>query len=192
MLAQQTTAGNEVIMNYQQVLNFWFEEIDQTQWWIKDAVFDNTISSKFLAMHQAANRGELYHWRVMPEGRLAEIIVLDQFSRNIFRDTPKAFASDALALILAQEAIGLGVDAKLPNIKRSFMYLPFMHSESLVIHNEAVNLYQQLGNESSLAFELKHRDIIEKFGRYPHRNAILNRQSSQVELEFLRQPNSSF
>lgn len=179
-------------MNYQTVLNFWFDEISPEQWWIKDQNFDQEIKRRFLELHESANLGELYYWRDTAEGRLAEIIVLDQFSRNIFRDNAKAFASDTLALVLAQEAISLAADQKLAQNRRSFMYLPYMHSESATIHQQAVNLYKELGNESNLTFELKHQEIITRFGRYPHRNAILGRESSAEELAFLQQPNSSF
>ncbi|MBD1584576.1 DUF924 domain-containing protein [Pseudoalteromonas sp. S16_S37] len=123
---------------------------------------------------------------------MAEIIILDQFSRNIYRDTPKAFENDSLALTLAQFAIAQGQDTMLPSNRRSFMYLPYMHSESKAIHTQAVELYKTLGNESNLSFELKHKAIIDQFGRYPHRNTILGRESSAEELAFLKQPNSSF
>lgn len=179
-------------MNYNAVIDFWFNEISPKQWWVKDEVFDQEVKSRFLEIHASANRGELYHWRENAEGRLAEIIVLDQFSRNIFRDNAKAFASDALALVLAQEAVSLAEDQRLAENRRSFIYLPYMHSESLIIHQQAVKLYNGLGNESSLEFELKHQNIIAKFGRYPHRNTILARESSQEELAFLQQPGSSF
>ncbi len=179
-------------MGYQQVLSFWFQEIEPKQWWIKDIAFDQLISDKFLALHQQAIQCELFGWRVTPHGRLAEIIVLDQFSRNIFRDTPQAFSSDSLALALAQQAIELGKHDELTAIERSFLYMPFMHSESLNIHDVAVELYQANGIASNLEFEIKHRDIIEKFGRYPHRNNILGRDSSAEELAFLQQPGSSF
>ena len=174
------------------VIDFWFNEISPAQWWVKDEAFDQEIRKRFLDIHQRANRGELYPWRTTAEGRLAEIIVLDQFSRNIFRDQPQSFASDALALILAQEAVSRQEDQNIAENRRSFMYLPYMHSESIVIHQQAVKLYAMLGNASNLEFELKHRDIIEKFGRYPHRNSILMRESSEEELAFLQQPNSSF
>ena len=179
-------------MDYKVVIDFWFNEISPAQWWVKDEAFDQEIRKRFLDIHQRANRGELYPWRTTAEGRLAEIIVLDQFSRNIFRDQPQSFASDALALILAQEAVSRQEDQNIAENRRSFMYLPYMHSESIVIHQQAVKLYAMLGNASNLEFELKHRDIIEKFGRYPHRNSILMRESSEEELAFLQQPNSSF
>ena len=179
-------------MSYLDVLSFWFDEIEQAQWWVKDPNFDCLIKEKFLTLHQQANACELVEWRSSAKGRLAEIIVLDQFSRNIFRDTPEAFASDALALALSQEAISLGEHLKLNDTERSFLFMPFMHSESLKIHDVAIELYKQNGIESNLAFEIKHRDIIERFGRYPHRNEILNRASSDEEIEFLTQPGSAF
>ncbi|MET0356495.1 MAG: DUF924 family protein [Cellvibrio sp.] len=179
-------------MHAQVILDFWFKEISQKQWWEKDKVFDQLIKQRFSAVHEQATRGELFSWRATAEGRLAEIIVLDQFSRNMFRDSFLAFAYDGLALVLAQEAIFNGADKSLPIDWRSFMYMPFMHSESLVIHERAVKLFDQPGLEYNLEFELKHKIIIEKFGRYPHRNEILHRSSTPEELEFLRQPGSSF
>jgi uncharacterized protein (DUF924 family) len=179
-------------MNYNNVLSFWFEEIEQSKWWIKDLEFDQTIKGRFLTLHKQANQCELFEWRETAEGRLAEIIVLDQFSRNMFRDTPTAFSSDPLALALSQEAINLGIDKQLTDIERNFLYMPLMHSESIKIHDLAVKLYKGNGIESSLDFELQHRDIILKFGRYPHRNKILNRKSTSEELSFLQKPGSSF
>ena len=179
-------------MHYQTILDFWFKEISSQQWWIKDKNFDQLIIERFSDAYRQAIRGELFGWRNCAEGRLAEIIVLDQFSRNMFRDLPESFAQDSLALVLAQEAIFNNADKAIPIGWRSFMYMPFMHSESLVIHDEAIKLFDQQGMEYNLDFERKHRVIIEKFGRYPHRNAILKRDSTQAELEFLQQPNSSF
>jgi uncharacterized protein (DUF924 family) len=118
--------------------------------------------------------------------------VLDQFSRNIYRDQPKSFAFDGMALVLSQQAIDNDDDKKLDQQKRLFMYMPYMHSESKVIHQQAVVLFQRLGLEGNLEFELKHKAIIDRFGRYPHRNTILGRQSTEQEIEFLQQPDSSF
>ena len=177
---------------YEDVIKFWFDEIEESQWWKKDLNLDKTIETRFLSLHTQANACELFHWRDSAQGRLAEIIILDQFSRNIYRDTPKAFASDALALALAQEAINLGADQEVPSRQRSFFYLPFMHSESALIHEEAVDLYTKLGNPNNLEFEYKHKKIIDRFGRYPHRNAILGRDSTSEELAFLQEPDSSF
>jgi len=179
-------------MKYQDILSFWFKEIDQSQWWIKDLEFDNLIIQKYQDIHTAAKSCELSSWRNNAEGRLAEIIVLDQFSRNMFRDKPQSFACDALALTLSQEAISIGVDKELNEIQRSFLYMPFMHSESLLIHEDAVELYKENGVQSNLDFEIKHKNIIERFGRYPHRNRILNRASTEEEIVFLTEPGSSF
>jgi uncharacterized protein (DUF924 family) len=177
---------------YQEILKFWFEEISQTQWFKKDDAFDQLISDRFSDVHSRAVRCELFDWRINAEGRLAEIIVLDQFSRNMFRNTTLAFINDPMALTLSQEAISLGMDKLLEPVRRSFMYLPFMHSESIKIHEIAEDLYRQLGNQSNLEWEIKHKKIIEKFGRYPHRNEALGRISTKEELAFLKQPNSSF
>jgi uncharacterized protein (DUF924 family) len=179
-------------MNFENIIDFWFKEIEPSSWWVKDTQFDKEITAKFLQIHEAARQCELVHWRKNPSGRLAEIIVLDQFSRNMYRDTAQAFSYDGIALALAQEAIALGADKALTPIENSFMYMPFMHSESIVIHEKAVALYEANGIANNLDFELKHKKIIERFGRYPHRNIILNRKSTTDEVEFLGQPNSSF
>jgi len=177
---------------YQEIVKFWFEDISQSQWWKKDEDFDQLIRDRFSGVHARAARCELYGWRKSAKGRLAEIIVLDQFSRNMFRDSPLAFANDQMALVLAQEAVALGVDKSLSSVERGFIYLPYMHSESLVIHDIAEKLYRQHGVENALKWELKHKTIIERFGRYPHRNESLGRTSTEEELAFLKEPNSRF
>jgi uncharacterized protein (DUF924 family) len=187
-----TVSLSENQVTYQQVLGFWFEEIEPAWRWKKDDAFDALLVEKFSETHTRACRCELFEWRGQPEGRLAEIIVLDQFSRNMFRDSPAAFANDAMSLTLAQEAISCGADKALKPEQRCFLYMPFMHSESLQIHELAVELFRKNGIESNLEFELKHKNIIEKFGRYPHRNKVLGRQSTTEELEFLTRPGSSF
>ena len=179
-------------MNANDILKFWFTEIEQSQWFMANADFDKVIEERFIGIHQQAKRGELFSWRTTGKGRLAEIIILDQFSRNIFRNDAQAFSSDSLALVLAQESISLAADQELTPIERGFLYMPFMHSESLIIHDVAVALYQANGVQANLDFEIKHKAIIEKFGRYPHRNKILNRESSKAEIEFLTQAGSSF
>ncbi len=179
-------------MDYKKVINFWFEEIEAKRHYKKDAAFDRLIKDRFEAVHIAATRGELSRWRKDPEGRLAEIIVLDQFSRNIYRDTPASFTCDAMALILAQEAVSQDIGKKLSTSKKAFLYMPYMHSESLLIHEMAVKLFNIPGLESTLEWEIKHKKIIEAFGRYPHRNVILGRKSTAEELEFLKGPGSSF
>ena len=177
---------------YREIVQFWFEEISPAQWWTKNEEFDRQIAVRFSDIHFQAARGELFEWRHNEQGRLAEIVVLDQFSRNIFRNSPQAFTNDQMALTLAQEAVLQGIDTLLPPEQRSFIYLPYMHSESLTIHQVAEELYRQPGLESGLEWELKHKAVIERFGRYPHRNEILGRESTAEELAFLRQPNSRF
>ncbi|REL29458.1 DUF924 family protein [Thalassotalea euphylliae] len=177
---------------FEKVINFWFQELAPKQWWQKDEELDATIAKRFAGLHKQASAGELFAWRDNAEGALAEVIVLDQFSRNIYRDTPQAFACDNLALALAQYAIEKRFDNELTAKQRSFLYMPFMHSESQLIHQEALKLYTALGNENNLKFEQQHKAIIDRFGRYPHRNKILGRASTPEEIEFLTQPNSSF
>lgn len=183
---------SKVPVSQQDVLRFWFDELKPAQWWEVDAAVDETIRNRFSALHAAAAAGELHEWRATADGRLAEIIVLDQFSRNIHRGTPGAFASDGIALVLAQEAVAAGVDQTLPVERVAFLYLPYMHSESAHIHELAERLYQRPGLEMNYKFELAHKVIIDRFGRYPHRNQILGRTSSPEEIEFLKTPGSSF
>lgn len=174
------------------ILKFWFEEIGHSQWWTKNDEVDQQIRERFAEIHQKAIRCELFDWRKDAAGRLAEIIVLDQFSRNLFRDSPLSFANDSLALGLSQEAISVGADQSLSPIQRSFLYMPFMHSESLIIHEIAMDLYKKNGIKSNIDFEIKHQEVIKKFGRYPHRNKILGRASTRAEIDFLKQPGSGF
>ena len=177
---------------HHEILNFWFEEIEPVSWWKKDESFDELLIERFSEVHVRAARCELFEWRSEPEGRLAEIIVLDQFSRNMFRDLALAFANDALSLALSQAAIACAADKALTAVQRSFLYMPFMHSESLEIHEVAVDLFGKNGIQSNLEFEFSHKKIIERFGRYPHRNKILGRESTAEEIKFLEQPGSSF
>ncbi|GLX80097.1 membrane protein [Thalassotalea insulae] len=178
--------------SYQDVITFWFEEIDKAKWFAKDTSFDQLLRDKFAELHGKAVACELSGWRDNALGSLAEVIILDQFSRNIFRDEPQAFLYDPLSLALAQVAIAKGFDKALTVEQTSFLYMPFMHSESLVIHNQAVKLFTELGAPNNLEFELKHKAIIEQFGRYPHRNEILGRYSTPQELEYLAQPGAGF
>lgn len=179
-------------VNAQDVLDFWFNELSAEQHFAKDAALDAAIAKRFGETLEAAMRGELGAWRVTAGGRLAEIIVLDQFSRNIHRGSGKAFAADAVALVLAQELIRGAHDSELPIEQRAFAYLPLMHSESLAIHARAEVLFDQPGLEDNLEFERKHQAVLQRFGRYPHRNAALGRESTPEELEFLAQPGSGF
>lgn len=143
-------------------------------------------------MHYAAIHCELYCWRESAKGRLAEIIVIDQFSRNIYRNHPHAFAYDSLALALAQTAVATNADHELDTNQCAFFYMPYMHSESLMIHEIAVALFSQPGMEANLQFELRHKEIIDRFGRYPHRNTTLGRTSTPEEIDFLKTAGSSF
>jgi uncharacterized protein (DUF924 family) len=176
----------------QSVLDFWFSELGSDKWFAKSDALDAQIGASFLATHRAAAAGELASWRGDALGRLAEIIVLDQFSRNLFRDDARAFAADPMALALAQEAIAQGFDQQLSVVQRAFLYMPFMHSESLLIHEQAVQLFSVEGLENNLNFEHKHKAIIDRFGRYPHRNEVLGRVSTEAELAFLQEAGSPF
>jgi uncharacterized protein (DUF924 family) len=153
---------------------------------------DEAIRTRFGPTLEVAARCELFAWRTTPAGRLAEILVLDQFSRNVYRDTSGAFAQDALALALAQELVASGQDRSLSLEQRKFAYMPYMHSESATIHAQATELFSQPGLESNLDYALRHQAIITRFGRYPHRNAILVRTSSAEELAFLSEPGAGF
>ena len=179
-------------MHPDDILRFWFNELTTAQHFAQDDALDATIRQRFAPTWEAARRCELWAWRMTPTGRLAEILVLDQFSRNLHRGSPQAFAQDALALALAQEMVAGGHDAAVAPPERAFAYMPYMHSESLAIHDEALPLFRQPGLENNLAFEMRHRDIIARFGRYPHRNAALQRTSTAEEIAFLQQPGSSF
>ncbi|GEK11090.1 DUF924 domain-containing protein [Pseudoalteromonas sp. McH1-7] len=176
-------------MNYKDVYEFWFVECTEADWWKKSADFDRIIKNRFGILHHMAQQGELSSWRTSPVGALCEIIILDQFSRNIFRNTPEAFASDPLALCLTQHAIEKGYHQQLNDTELMFLYMPLMHSESASIHTLAQQYFKPLPNYD---FELAHKRIIDRFGRYPHRNEILKRASTEAELAFLNTPNSSF
>ena len=177
---------------HEQVLAFWFDEIEPRQWWVADPAFDAQVRERFLPTLDAASRGELYAWRATPAGRVAEVIVLDQFSRNLYRGTPQAFAQDPMALALAQEAVALGVLDELSPMQRTFLLMPYMHSESALIHVQAERLFKAWAPPDNYRYELQHKAIVDRFGRYPHRNAILGRVSSAEEIAFLKLPGSSF
>lgn len=169
------------------ILSFWFSETSRPKWFANEPSFDGVVSARYGAVLQAAKRGELFQWRETIRGRLAEIIVLDQFSRNIHRGTATAFESDAQALVLAQEAVRDATRFELKPDEKAFLYMPFMHSESPVIHEEGVRLFSEVGLEQHLAYEEEHRRVIQRFGRYPHRNAMLERASTAAEDLYLAQ-----
>ncbi|WCM88727.1 DUF924 family protein [Acidovorax sp. NCPPB 3576] len=174
------------------VLTFWFEESTPQQWFAKDDTFDAAIRKRFADLHHEAAQAALWAWRATPQGRLAEVIVLDQFSRNLHRASAQAFAQDGMALVLAQEAIAARADAVLPEAWRAFLYMPYMHSESAAVQAQSVALFTQLGHANNLDFAVRHRDIVARFSRFPHRNAVLGRTSTPEETAFLREPGSAF
>ena len=165
------------------VVAFW-REAGPTRWFTKDAAFDREFKTSGLALHEAAARGDLDTWSTTPEGALALMILLDQFPRNAFRDTPRMFATDAKALDLARAAIDAGHDKAVASDLSVFFYLPFEHAEDLDEQERAVALITPLGGES-LAYAEIHRDVIRRFGRFPHRNAILGRKTTPDEQRFL-------
>ena len=172
-------------MEPETVLAFWFEELEPRAWFRRSDAVDAAIRDRFLGTIEAAAAGECWHWRTTPAGRCAEIIVLDQFSRNVFRGSARAFARDPMALALAQEAVASGDDRRMDDNQRYFTYMPFMHSESLRVHDEALRLFTELGNAAALHYEHRHREEIQRFGRYPGRNAALGRESTAAETAYL-------
>lgn len=174
-----------------QVLDFWYG-LKPAQWFKKDPTFDDEIRNRFFDSWQQAAAGELSDWRETVAGRLAEIIVLDQFSRNLFRDQAQAFASDGMALVLSQEAMRHCDYLELPQDHAKFLIMPFMHSESKAIQSQSVKLFKELEDKNSLDYAEQHKAIIDRFGRYPHRNKALGRDTTKAEQEFLKQPGSSF
>jgi uncharacterized protein (DUF924 family)/formiminotetrahydrofolate cyclodeaminase len=192
----QAFAADEPIIktppDSQRLLAFWFDSENKPFWFQKNASFDQKIANNFFALWQSACKGELAAWRQTIKGRLAEIIILDQFSRNLNRNGERAFSQDLMALVLAQEAVGQPDYKTLSQVEKQFILMPFMHSESVAIHDEALSYFEALGDPLTLEFEIRHRHIIEQFGRYPHRNQVLNRVSTPEEIEFLKQPGSSF
>ncbi len=179
-------------MSPDDVLAFWFVEIEPRMWWQTDPDLDADISRRFGGLLEQAIQAELFEWRHQPRGRLAEIVVLDQFSRNIHRGTPGAFLADPMAMVLSQEAVAVGALDELDESERAFLLMPYMHSESGLVHQHADRLFRDHAPAEQHEFELKHKVIIDRFGRYPHRNAILGRKSTPEEVEFLKQPGSSF
>lgn len=174
----------------QEVLDFWFRGSERRQeWFRKNPGFDAEIRARFLALHEAAAAGSFDHWRAGAGDCLALVVALDQFSRNLFRDTARAFATDAKALEAARHAVDSGYDRGLPDAVRMFFYLPFEHSERLEDQERALQLF---AGHPELAWARRHWEIIRRFGRFPHRNAVLGRESTPAEREFLGQPGSSF
>lgn len=181
------------------VLDFWFGTPGSAQygksraeWFRKSDDFDALIRQQFAPLHEQAAALQLVHWHTSPMTLLALIIVLDQFSRNMFRESPRAFACDAMALDCARRMTSLRWDRRLNAVERSFVYLPFEHAEDIEAQRASLHNYRELGNADLLQWAQKHYDIIERFGRFPHRNGVLGRASSAEEIEFLKQPGSRF
>ncbi len=175
-----------------EVLSFWFEELAREAWFCKSEAIDALIRDRFLDLYERVAEMPAEAALESPRRALATVIVLDQFPRNMFRGTPRAFATDARARDVALGAIERGLDLDLDTDGRAFMYLPLEHSEDLTDQERSVALFRPLGNAEYTHFAVAHRDIIARFGRFPHRNAVLGRTSTPEELEFLRRPDSSF
>ena len=186
------------------VLAFWFGTPDQADygqaraaWFRKDEAFDAQIRTRFLAEVEAAIAGQRGNWAANPQGALALFILLDQFPRNLFRNTARAFAGDAVALAVARHVVEQGWDRQLLPVQRVFVYLPFEHSESLADQDRSIALFTALAAEhpetaANLDYAHRHRDVIVRFGRFPHRNAALGRASTAAETDYLAQPGSGF
>lgn len=193
------------------VLEFWLGSgpTDQavrpevsSRWWKKDAAFDAEIRERFGAVYDQAVRGELDGWSETPRGNVALVVVLDQFSRNIHRDDPRAWAADDKARQRTLAGLARGDESQLGPYERMFLYMPLMHAEDRTLQQKCVERFEALareapeslreGFEGNLRYAHAHRDIIERFGRFPHRNAVLGRESTAEEIEFLKQPGSSF
>ena len=188
---------------WQPVLDFWFlppgdpqHGESRQEWWRKDPAFDAEIATRFGVMLEAALAGGLGEWDRDPRGALARIIVLDQFTRNAFRDTPRAYAGDAMAQAATLAMIEREQDRSLQPVERWFAYMPLQHAEDLALQDRSVDLFGALaqlpGYDGALDFAMRHRDIVARFGRFPHRNRILGRVSTPDEIAFLEQPGSSF
>jgi len=182
-----------------QILNFWFGDPtspdygqSKSFWFNSTPEIDHKIKDTFGKTYERALKGKLEDWKNTPEGTLALILLFDQFPRNMFRGTPQAFAMDGKALEVSKKSLKIGFDQECPVFQRKFMYLPFMHSENIEDQIKSVELFEELGEASGLDYAKRHYDIIAHFGRFPHRNAILNRQSTHDEIEFLKEPGSSF
>ncbi|MBC2886808.1 DUF924 family protein [Ochrobactrum sp. CM-21-5] len=169
------------------VLSFWFSAKMRENWFTKSDAIDEEIRKKFLEAYEDARSGRMETWKQQPESALALTILFDQFSRNMFRGSPRSFESDGLALDVAMQALDHDFDRQLSAEQRQFFYLPFMHSEKLDDQKRCVELYEKLGDAYSLGFAREHHDIIEQFGRFPHRNNVLGRKTTEDEADFLKE-----
>jgi uncharacterized protein (DUF924 family) len=166
------------------IVRFW-QEVGPDRWFEADEALDATIRDRFLGAYEAAARGDLAEWELSPEGALALLLLLDQFPRHLFRGERRAFATDDAALLAAERAIERGFDRKVPQELRRFFYLPFMHAEDLAAQERCVALHEAAGEEEGLRWARHHRDIIARFGRFPHRNRVLGRETAAAEDAYL-------
>ena len=169
-----------------EVLRFWFEELQKEDWFSHSERVDDICRARFGDTYAALKEQPPSAENADARKLLAAVIVLDQFPRNMFRNTPDAYATDALALALARHAVASGKDQSLPQAQRHFVYMPFMHSEDMTAQAESLRLFTRLGSEQGLKYARHHHDVVERFGRFPHRNVILGRRSTPEELEFLK------
>lgn len=174
-------------MHAEDVLDFWFVEHGPQDWYSGDAAFDARCAARLGDVHARAVKAELWQWRETARGRLAEIILLDQLSRQFNRGDASAFASDTMALALAQEVVAQGLDADMSLHERLFVYMPYQHSESALIQERSVDLFRSLDNPDYLAYALEHRDTIARFGRFPFRNTALGRVSTPEEIAYMEE-----
>jgi uncharacterized protein (DUF924 family) len=191
-LAKAPGAGQIEDGEMRAVLDYWLLQIGPDKWFVRDDDLDDEIREKFAASHKRAVSGALAHWRETPRGCLAEIILLDQFSRNLYRDDPRAFAADAHSREIMDHALARGFDNGMSADQRRFLYMPLQHSENAADQARSVELFRTLEDDKTFEYTLRHQEIIERFGRFPHRNAALGRESSDAEIRFLCEPNSSF
>ena len=172
-----------------EILDFWFVETKEAQWFSKDKMLDTQIKQRFLTVHNEAVSGAYNHWQDMADGALALVLVLDQFSRNLYRGTPKAYAYDDKAVAVSKLSIERGFHQSMPDVRKRFLYMPFMHSENLENQKQSVALFKSLGGaEKSVDYAIKHMEIIEKFGRFPYRNKTLGRKTTDEEAAWLADP----
>ena len=180
------------MQDYKRVLSFWFDRKDTSAWFKKNKKFDVIIKKRFELLIRAAKRGSLKSWEKNPKSCLALILLLDQFTRNVYRDKKEAFEGDGLSQKIVLEAIKKKFDKKLTKNERMFLYMPLMHAENLEMHKISMSLFKKLGNKNTLNFAREHEDLIKKFGRYPHRNKILGRISTAKEKKYLATPEAGF
>jgi uncharacterized protein (DUF924 family) len=207
-MADRDSRPDGTVLTPEDVLAAWFGPpgspplVNADKWYRNDPAFDREITDRFVAVHELATRGLLDDWKQTPRGRLALVILFDQLSRNIFRGTPRAFAQDARACESTLEAIATGDEQALEIVERSFLYMPLMHAEDPDLQHKCIAAFERLKRaapeplrqyvESGLDYAKRHAEIVERFGRFPHRNAILGRTSTPEEVEFLKKPGSSF